>query len=155
LSQINIWTTTTWSNVWVVLPIHLNWVLDMSTRFKVFASHNILQYLCDFIHVFIFVTVSKCRKSPKLTNIVILAQKQYYLLLLPTPTYIHSVIWDPNLLQSDIINRESSLESSRTQQRSKYLAFLATKLNIGTHFATKHCTICIYPEPVYRRLLAA
>ena len=55
--------------------------LDMSsqlgswydTRFKVFASFNILQYLCDFIHVLIFVSVSKCRKSPKLTNIVILA----------------------------------------------------------------------------------
>jgi len=43
----------------------------MNTRFKVFASHNILQYLCDFIHVLIFVTVSKCRKSPNLTNIVI------------------------------------------------------------------------------------
>jgi hypothetical protein len=44
----------------------------MNTRFKVFASYDILQYLCDFIHVLIFVTVSKCRKSPKLTNIVIL-----------------------------------------------------------------------------------
>ena len=44
--------------------------LDMNTRFKVFASYNILQYLCDFIHVLIFVIVSKCRKSPKLTNIV-------------------------------------------------------------------------------------
>jgi hypothetical protein len=43
----------------------------MNTRFKVFASYNILQYLCDFIHVLIFVTISKCRKSPKLTNIVI------------------------------------------------------------------------------------
>jgi hypothetical protein len=43
----------------------------MNTRFKVFASYNILQYLCDFIHVLIFVTVSKCQKSPKLTNIVI------------------------------------------------------------------------------------
>jgi hypothetical protein len=43
----------------------------MNTRFKVFASYNILQYLCAFIHVLIFVTVSKCRKSPKLTNIVI------------------------------------------------------------------------------------
>jgi hypothetical protein len=42
----------------------------MNTRFKVFASYNILQYLCDFIHVLIFVTVSKCGKSPKLTNIV-------------------------------------------------------------------------------------
>ena len=46
----------------------------MNTRFKVFASDNILQYLCDFIHVLIFVLVSKCRKSPKLTNIVILLQ---------------------------------------------------------------------------------
>jgi hypothetical protein len=43
----------------------------MNTRFKVFASFNILLYLCDFIHVLIFVTISKCRKSPKLTNIVI------------------------------------------------------------------------------------
>jgi hypothetical protein len=43
----------------------------MNTRFKVFASVNVLQYLCDFIHVLIFVTVSKCRKFPKLTNIVI------------------------------------------------------------------------------------
>jgi hypothetical protein len=43
----------------------------MNTRFKVFASYNILQYLCDSIQVFIFVTVSKCRKSPKLTNIAI------------------------------------------------------------------------------------
>src|SRR6202022_2476475 len=44
----------------------------MNTRFKVFASYNILQYLCDFIHVLIFVIVSKCRKNLKLTNIVIL-----------------------------------------------------------------------------------
>jgi hypothetical protein len=44
----------------------------MNTCFKVFASYNILQYLCDLIHVFIFVTVSKCQKSPNLTNIVIL-----------------------------------------------------------------------------------
>ena len=43
----------------------------MNNRFKVFASYNILQDPCDFIHVLIFVTVSKCRKSPKLTNIVI------------------------------------------------------------------------------------
>ena len=46
----------------------------MNTHFKVFASYNILQYLCDFIHVLIFVTVLKCRKSPKLTNIVINAR---------------------------------------------------------------------------------
>ena len=43
----------------------------MNTRLKVFASYNILQYLCDFIHVLIFVNVSKCWKTPKLTNIVI------------------------------------------------------------------------------------
>ena len=40
----------------------------MNTRFKVIASYNILPY--DFIHVLIFVIVSKCRKSPKLTYIV-------------------------------------------------------------------------------------
>ena len=45
--------------------------LDMNTCFKVFASYNILQYMCDFIDVLRFVTVSKCWKSPKLTNIVI------------------------------------------------------------------------------------
>jgi hypothetical protein len=43
----------------------------MNTRFKAFVSYIILQYLCDFIHVLIFVTASKCQKSPKLTNIVI------------------------------------------------------------------------------------
>ena len=43
----------------------------MDTRFKVLASYNILQYLCDFINVLIFVIVSKCWKSPNLTNIVI------------------------------------------------------------------------------------
>jgi hypothetical protein len=42
----------------------------MNTRFKVFASYNILQNPCDFIHVLIFVTVSKCQKNPKLTNIM-------------------------------------------------------------------------------------
>ena len=48
----------------------------MNTRFEVFASYNILQYLCDFIHVLIFVVVSKCRKSPKLTNIVMIDLEQ-------------------------------------------------------------------------------
>jgi len=43
----------------------------MNTHFKIFTSYNLLRYLCHFIHVLIFVTVSKCRKSPKLTNIVI------------------------------------------------------------------------------------
>jgi hypothetical protein len=42
----------------------------MNTYFKVFASYNILQYMCDFIHVLTFETVSKCQKSPKVTNIV-------------------------------------------------------------------------------------
>jgi hypothetical protein len=49
----------------------------MKTRFKVVASYNILQYLCDFIHVLIFVTVSKCQKNPKLTNIVIDVKKTF------------------------------------------------------------------------------
>jgi len=49
----------------------------MNTRFKVVASYNILQYLCDFIHVLIFVTVSKCQKSPKLMNIVIDVKKTF------------------------------------------------------------------------------
>ena len=46
----------------------------MNTHFKVFASYNILQNLYDIIHVLIFATVSKCQKSPKLTNIVNLMQ---------------------------------------------------------------------------------
>ena len=33
----------------------------MTTRFKVFASNNILQYLCDFIH--------DCLKMPKKSQI--------------------------------------------------------------------------------------
>ena len=43
----------------------------MNTCFKVFASYYILQHLCEFIHVLIFVTLSKCQISPKLMNIVI------------------------------------------------------------------------------------
>jgi hypothetical protein len=46
---------------------HLNH-LDMNTRFKEFASYNILQYLCDFIHVLIFVTVSKCSKKSQINE---------------------------------------------------------------------------------------
>jgi hypothetical protein len=57
----------------------------MNTRFKVFASYNILQYLRDFIHVLIFVIVSKCRKSPKLTNIVICACCGHF--------QFHKLIW--------------------------------------------------------------
>ena len=40
----------------------------MSTRFKVFASYNILEDLCDFIHVLIFVTVSKSRKKSQINK---------------------------------------------------------------------------------------
>jgi hypothetical protein len=50
----------------------------MNTRFKVFASYNILQYLCDFIHVLRFETVSKCQKSPKLMNIMICAYEMTF-----------------------------------------------------------------------------
>ena len=35
----------------------------MTTRFKVFASYNILQYMSDLIHVPMFVNVSKCQKK--------------------------------------------------------------------------------------------
>ena len=56
----------------------LDWVLDMKTHFKVFASYNILQNLCDFIHVLIFVIVSKRQKNPKLTNIVIYLISVWY-----------------------------------------------------------------------------
>ena len=102
LSQINTWTTTTWSNVWVILPNpswcefligFLIWTPDskylhLTTFSKICMTiqwydnnrgdhdlksvciYNILQNMHDFIHVLIFVNVSKCRKSPKLTNIV-------------------------------------------------------------------------------------
>ena len=75
LSQINIWTTTTWSNDWVVLP-KPSWYefligfLKWTPALK-YLHLTIFFNICDFIHVLIFVTVSKCRKSPKLTNIVI------------------------------------------------------------------------------------
>ena len=38
----------------------------MNTRFKVFASYNILQYLCDFIHVTSYICNSL--KMPKKTQ---------------------------------------------------------------------------------------
>jgi hypothetical protein len=49
----------------------------MNTRFKVIASYNILQYLCDFIDVLIFIIVSKCWKNPKLTNIGIIIENTH------------------------------------------------------------------------------
>ena len=92
LSQTNIWTTTTWSNVWVVLlkPSWYEFLIgffDMNTRFKIFTSYNILQNPCNFIHVLIFVTVLKCRKSPKLTNIVTMASH-------PTKCHDKSWVWN-------------------------------------------------------------
>ena len=35
-------------------------ILKENASNNIFASYNILQYLCDFIHVLILVTVSKC-----------------------------------------------------------------------------------------------
>ena len=67
LSQINKWTTTTWSNVWVILP----------------------KPTCDFMHVLVFVIVSKCRKNPKLTNIVILKLMTIYECKILSNTYCH------------------------------------------------------------------
>ena len=66
LSQINIWTTTTLSNVWVVLP-NPSWY-EFLIGFLIWTPASnylhltmfILQYLCDFIHVLIFANVSKC-----------------------------------------------------------------------------------------------
>ena len=40
----------------------------MNTRFKVFASYNILQYLYDFIRVLVFVIVSKCQKKSQINE---------------------------------------------------------------------------------------
>jgi len=62
----------------------------MNTHFKLFASYNILQYLCDFIDVPIFVTVLKCWKSPKLTNIVIYARETNIVCECRCEVYMHS-----------------------------------------------------------------
>ena len=76
LSQINVWTTTTWSNVWVVLP-NPSWYefiigfLIWTPASKYLQLTTFSNIVCDFMHVLIFVVVSKCRKNPKLTNIVI------------------------------------------------------------------------------------
>ena len=77
LSQINIWTTTTWSNVWVVLP-KPSWY-EFLIGFLIWTSASkylhltIFSKMCVILSMFLyFVTVSKCPKSPKLTNIVIL-----------------------------------------------------------------------------------
>ena len=57
---------STLSNILLVLLSQTQWLI-----IKALASYNILQYLCDYIHVLMFVNVSKCRKSPKITNIVL------------------------------------------------------------------------------------
>jgi hypothetical protein len=41
----------------------------MNTHFKIFASYNILQYLCDFIHVLIFQIVITSLKMPNKSQI--------------------------------------------------------------------------------------
>ena len=59
-----------WSNVWIFLlkPSSYIRVLDWV---KVFTFDYILQYLCDIIHVLLFVNVSNCPKSHNFTNIVL------------------------------------------------------------------------------------
>ena len=47
-------TLSTISNILAVLVLQNQWLV-----IKVLASYNILQYLCDFIHVLIFVNVKK------------------------------------------------------------------------------------------------
>ena len=39
----------------------------MNTHFKVFASYNIIQYMCDFIHALIYICY--CLKMPKKSQI--------------------------------------------------------------------------------------
>ena len=75
LSQINIRTTTvSWSNIWAVLPkpswyeFLIGFLIWTPTYFKVFASYNLLQYLCDFIYVLIFVIVSKMPKKSQVNE---------------------------------------------------------------------------------------
>ena len=77
LSQINIWYGPQQHGL-MFGSSYLNH-LDMSflIRFLIWTPASkclhlttFTQYLCDFIHVLIFVTISKCPKSPKLTNIV-------------------------------------------------------------------------------------
>ena len=64
----------------------------MNTRFKVFASYNILQYLCDFIHGFISVIVSECRQSPKLTNIVIF-ELLFFCACMGYGSFLFCILW--------------------------------------------------------------
>ena len=63
----------------------------MNIRFKVFASYNIFQYMYDFNHILIFVTVSKCRKSPNLTNIVIRIPTSGGFILESTPKPMNTI----------------------------------------------------------------
>ena len=54
---------STISNILSVLVSQNQWLV-----IKVFASYNILQYLCDFIHVLMFVNVSKCQKNSQINE---------------------------------------------------------------------------------------
>ena len=74
----------------------------MNTRFKVFASYTIFQYLSDFIHVLIFVNVSKCQKSPKLTNIVMWYDLGYDIALF---TYLFNTNYTSLDISTSIISR--------------------------------------------------
>ena len=76
LSQIDIWTTTTWSNVRVILP-KPSWD-EFLIGFLVCTPASKYLHLTTFSNIFVilsmlllFVNVSKCPKTSKLTNIVI------------------------------------------------------------------------------------
>ena len=58
--------SSTISNILSILTSQKQWLVV-----KVFTSYNIVQSLCDFVHVLMFVNVSKCQKNPKLTNTVL------------------------------------------------------------------------------------
>ena len=50
----------------------------MHTRFKVFASYSILQYMRDFIHVIIFIIVSKMPKKSQINEYSINCEFGYH-----------------------------------------------------------------------------
>ena len=82
LSQINMWTTTTWSNVWVFLPNpssyeflvgFLIWKRASNICILQHPSISVWFNPCSYT---VYVTISKCRKNPKLTNIVIESKRE-------------------------------------------------------------------------------
>ena len=76
LSQINIWTTTTWSNVWVVLP-KPSWY-EFLIGFLIWTPASKYLHFTTFSNICVIYPCSyicnclKCRKSPKLMNIVMM-----------------------------------------------------------------------------------